>query len=518
MARVIPFSLLACAALTFGAQAQAADAPPKPSPKAPAPAAHAAPEPKPKEPTPGEAADPAPIPAPPTTAAAGSDPSGTPTSTSGTLLLPPPGAPAQALPPIVPVAPVRTDTDAAHRALEERLMETEARMHALDEKVGYLKNLRFRGYVQPQLVIQSFDDAASPNATGGKLPAGVSANQVTAKADGTTTNGTFFRIRRTRLVTEYATDYMRLTFDFDPNLSGGSIAGSGTIARTIEAVGIARYTPSLTQEFAMGIFKVPFGFEVMQNDADRPYIERSWGEQNMFPGEFDTGARTKLTALDSKLNVHAAVLNGITIGEKTFAVVPDLNHGKDLSGRVNYDAGAFDLGASGYWGTGQNVDAKNLAFKQFTRWAVNAEAAFHKTLSEKLGATKVFGEVTYGENMDRGTKYAFAVPQIQTNINAAAACGNRAGAACQELSLFIRLEQDITHWATAGLRYDMYTPDLAFGQNARETWGLLAVAHFTKGLQLMAEYDYATDNVHAQGGTAAGKHIHLGSFVLQARF
>ncbi len=528
MARAFPVCLAAVAALAASTQALA-QTPPKPATPATATAAAIATAPvKPKVPGPGEAADPAPIPpptptappaSPPTAPAAGAEPSGTPTSTSGTLLMPPPGAAAlQPLPPIGEVTPPHVDTDAAHRALEERLMESEARVQALDEKVGYFRNLRFRGYIQPQLLIQSFNDSASPNATNGVLPPGVSANQVIAKADGTTTNGTFFRLRRTRLVAEYTTDHMRLTIDLDPNLSGGSIPGSGTIGRTVEAVGIAKLTPAITEEFAMGIFKVPFGFEVMQNDADRPFIERSWGEQNMFPAEFDTGVRTKVTALDSKLQAHAAVLNGVTIGEKTFTAVPDLNHGKDVAGRANYDFGPADVGASGYYGTGQNVDAKNLAFKQFTRWAVNMEAALHHTFLPKFGQTKLFGEITYGENMDRGTKYSFALPQIQSSIDAKAACGNRAGEACAELAYFVRLEQDITQWATAGMRFDSYTTDLSLGRNSRNAFGFLGVVHFTKGLQLMAEYDYAEDDIHAQGGSPAGKQIHLGSFVLQGRF
>lgn len=528
---VVRVPLVFALLVTFASEARAAD-PVKPAPAAPAPSPAPAPAPapaaKPKPTTgPSEDADPPPIPppkpapAPPSAsapAAAGSEP----TSTSGTLLLPPPSAappaPLPAVVPAAPVAPARVDADGAYHALETRLAATEAQVRDLDERLGYLRNLRFRGYVQPQLLIQSFNDAASPNAVNGQLPAGISANQVTAKPDGTSTNGTFFRIRRTRLITEYATEYMRLTFDFDPNLSGGAVAGTGTIARTVEGVGIAHYTPTLTQEFAMGIFKVPFGFEVMQSDADRPYIERSWGEQNMFPGEFDTGARTKVTALDSRLQVHAAVVNGITIGEKTFAIVPDLNHGKDVTGRANFDFGPADVGVSGYYGTGQNVDAKNLAIKQFTRSALNAEVALHHGFVEKLGMTKAFAELTYGENMDRGTKYGFGLPQIQPDINAKAACGNRAGSACNELSYFVRLEQDITHWVTAGARFDSYTTDIEIGNNARETWAFLGVMHFTKGLQLMAEYDYAKDNIHAQGAAAPGKQIHLGSFVFQARF
>ena len=103
----------------------------------------------------------------------------------------------------------------------------------------------------------------------------------------------------------------------------------------------------------MGIFKLPFGYEILQSDADRPFIERSWGERNMYPSEFDTGARAYTTLLERKLVVQVALVNGSTIGEKTFAVLPDLNQGKDVVGRVNYDFGPVDVGVGGYYGKGR---------------------------------------------------------------------------------------------------------------------------------------------------------------------
>ena len=83
----------------------------------------------------------------------------------------------------------------------------------------------------------------------------------------------------------------------------------------------------------MGIFKLPFGYEVLQNDADRPFIERSWGEQNLMPGEFDTGARAYTTwAKDERRSWRRSrVVNGQTEGEPTFSLDPDLNQGKGLS-------------------------------------------------------------------------------------------------------------------------------------------------------------------------------------------
>ena len=41
----------------------------------------------------------------------------------------------------------------------------------------------------------------------------------------------------------------------------------------------------------IGLFKIPFGFEVVQSDRDRLFLERSTAERALFPGEYDVGAR-----------------------------------------------------------------------------------------------------------------------------------------------------------------------------------------------------------------------------------
>src|SRR5262249_1370578 len=152
-----------------------------------------------------------------------------------------------------------------------------------------------------------------------------------------------------------------------------------------------------------------FGYEVLQSDADRPFIERTWGEQNLTPGEYDTGFRAYTSLLEKKLNVQLAVVNGQVQGEKNFQVLPDLNKGKDFVGRVNYNFGPFDVGISGDVGQGQAVDGATLRFKQFTRWGLDLEAALHHKLLPNLGETRVFAEFVKAKNLDRGTKYGAGI-------------------------------------------------------------------------------------------------------------
>jgi hypothetical protein len=439
------------------------------------------------------------------------------TNTSGATLLPESSEPTTAAPVAAPSSLSSDD----RATLEGRLRMIEARL-AADEnalvnlpELSWLRRFHVSGFIQPQLLIQSYNTAASPNLINGALPPGVSANDAIAKSNGTTTNGDYFRLRRARLRTEFMpTEGTRLVFEFDPTPAGGQIGGTGTIARTVEAQGIARWSDYVTTELAAGIFKVPFGREILQSDADRPFIERSWGEQNLFPGEFDTGARayTTWSRDDRTFAAQVAVVNGQTEGEPTFSLDPDLNQGKDFVGRLNFDFGDWvDVGASGYVGYGQVVSTAALRFKQFTRSAANVELGLHHTFSPKVGATRLFAEVTFAQNLDRGVHYAFALPAIPTNINAPVVSLN-------ERAIWVRLEQDLSRWFTLGVRWDEYTPDTSLGNNARDTFGAVAVFHFTPWLQAMLEYDHAIDHVHQSGKQETDQQIEIGSGVLQARF
>jgi len=408
------------------------------------------------------------------------------------------------------------DVDARVRALEAKLTVIQEKEEKRNKLLEWLEHVKISGYIQPQLIWQSFNEAASPDVGAGGasgLPTGVGPNTTIVKAaDGTTTNPDFFRVRRARLKVELMpSEYAKFVFEIDPNLAGGTAAGTGMIARNVEAVGIIPWSSDVRTEIGAGIFKIPFGYEVLQSDSDRPFIERSWSEQNLTPGEFDTGARIYTTALEKKLTINAAVTNGVTQGERNFTITPDLNRGKDAIGRANFNIGPADVGVSGLIGQGTAEDVTALKFKQFTRWGVNVEAAIHHKFIKSLGNTKVFSELTIATNLDRGVRYAFALPAIPANVTDDVSDRHERG-------LWVRLEQDFTDWFTLGLRYDMYTPDVSQKNNARDTYSFVGAVHFTKGLQLMLEFDHAIDNVHRSGTAAPSKQIETFSSVLQAKF
>jgi hypothetical protein len=438
--------------------------------------------------------------------------SGGPTQTSGTQLMPP-TQPAQSASPTVD-RESEIALDNRIKMIEERLKADEKDAEANREKMAWLRRFKLTGFAQPQLVWQGFNDQASPNVgASGQLPPGIGANSVIAKADGTSTNAFFFRMRRARLKAEYMpSDFARFVMEVDPfPTGGGQGAGTGTIARHVEAVGIVKWDKDITSEFGMGIFKVPISGAIMQGDADRPFVERSWYEQNLYPGDFDTGARGTLAAFEKKLLVHLAVINGVTIGQAHYTTLPDFNKGKDFVARINYDFGPVDLAVSGDYGQGQTIDAANLRFKQYPRWAANLEANLHHTFIKDLGKTKANAELIFAENMDRGTRYAFALPTIPAAIN-------NDVTSIQHRGFQLRLEQELTEWALFAFRYDHYTPNTDLANNGRHTYSVVGGVLPTKGLRLLVEFDHAIDEAHRVGAAPADKQISTFSTVMQARF
>ena len=448
--------------------------------------------------SPAKAADPPLLPAP-------AQP-GPPTSTSGSDV----ATTDSSVTPAIVVSD--KEQEARIRKLEERIASDEQRIQKLEERGRIWKHLRFESFIQPQLLVQTYNSAASPNVqANGELPTGIGANDTIAKLDGTTTNGTFFRVRRARMRTFYETDVMRLFLQIDALPAGGFGPGLGTILRNAEATGIARWTRDVRTEFTAGLFFTPFRRELLEPSLVRPFIERTWFIQNVFPVERDYGVHAKTIALDDRLVIDLAVVNGQRLGERTFVALPDLNRSKDGIAYATYRAGFVTLGASGYLGRGQVVDAASLRFKQFGKWAVNFEASAKETIVKSVGESRLIAELSFGRNMDSGVNYAFAVPRIPTNIHDDVEDIDQRG-------LYVRFEQDIKRHFTLGYRYDMYTPDAGIKNNARDTHAFLAVWKISPNLRFMSELGWAIDNVHRFGTPAPSKHIVYFSNVLQAMF
>jgi hypothetical protein len=439
------------------------------------------------------------------------DPNGSPpTSISGTAIESSSAATAPAV--VVSDKAAESAQEARIEGLEARVARDEQQIRALEHRMQLLKNLRFEGYIQPQFIVQSFNAAASPNLRAdGRLPPGVGANDTIARPDGTTTNTTLFRVRRTRLRTFYETDVTRFFVELDAMPEGGVGPGIGTILRGAEATGIARWTRDVRTEIGAGLFLTPFRRELLEVPVHRPFIEPTWFSQNAFPTERDYGARAKTIAFDGRLTLDLAVVNGQRLGEKTFVALPDLNRSKDFIGYLTYEVGCVTLGVSGYVGYGQVVDAQALRFKQFTKWAMNYQASVERAVIHRLGESRLSAELTFAQNMDSGVVYSFAVPRIPTNIS-------NGVANLDERAFYVRAEQDLGRRLTAGYRYDMYAPDTSIKNNARNTHAFVLVGRITPNLRWMNEIDWAIDNVHPSSAAPPSKHILTYSSVLQGMF
>src|SRR5207302_476205 len=89
-------------------------------------------------------------------------------------------------------------------------------------------------------------------------------------------------------------------------------------------------------------------------------------------------------------------------------------------------------------GSGQLVDTAQLRFKTYNRWMVNAEIGAKHRFIPRLGETRVFAEVTRGQNMDRGLRYdpKLVMPTIPADVV------NGSVNDLDELAYWVRIEQD----------------------------------------------------------------------------
>jgi hypothetical protein len=461
--------------------------------------------------TPAQAADPMPpANAKPTTAPApASDWTQGPVSTQGTGLLPAGQA---------PLSPAASSHEAPQGSLlEERVAASELRIRELEDRLGFLKDLSLSGFIQPALTLDLYNAAASPNGRSGVLPAGINSNDVTAQADGTTTNNLAFRLRRARLRLDYSPSaHGRFVFEIDAVPTGSSTPGVGTNGRTLYGEAIAKWTKTSETGFRAGLFRVPFGRELVEWSPDRMFLERSSGVSNMFPGERDLGVWAHTEALKGALTVDAAVMNGQLAGEATFIRQPDRNRGKDGLVHAVYNFGVADVGVSGLVGQGDLVEPASFRFKQYIRYAVNVEAGVHHTFLKKLGQTRLLAELTLGQNMDRGVNYPFALPVLPLGSV------NQDVLATNQRAIVARLEQDIelggTKYGTLGLRYHQYSPDTSIDKNRRDQFDVALAGYVAKGVKVQLEYARASDNIRIPGFPAPGKEIDSLILWMQARF
>jgi hypothetical protein len=275
----------------------------------------------------------------------------------------------------------------------------------------------------------------------------------------------------------------------------------------------------------LGLFKIPFGFEVPQLDPQRFFLERSTASRALFPGTYDLGFR--LEGGYRFFRYAFAVMNGEPIGEASYPA-RDPNASKDLVGRIGVDASPASFlriraGVSALSGQGFHEgtpatkdvlvwrDANGDGLVQITeiqvipgapatpsqnyhRFALGADLGVTARLPA-LGDLTAYGEVVRSGNLDRAVEPADPVG---------------AGRDLRELGFHVGVTQEVTRYAMVGVRYDRYDPDadaseqrgvsLVPKSRVYSTVAVTGAARLPPG-RLLFEYDH---NTNMLGRTAGG--------------
>jgi len=319
-------------------------------------------------------------------------------------------------------------------------------------------------------------------------------------------------IRRARLRAAIDRWWAAGLVEFDGNTA------NGPQARIIGAEASLKFPPERGDPLPLvmatvGLFKIPFGFEVGQSDRDRLFLERSTVEHGLFPGEYDAGIR--LQGGWRFLRYVVAMMDGEPIGERTFPL-RDPNSAKDFVGRVGIDtpiasrvwvAGGFSgLSGTGFhtgtaatkatvvWndangnGTVQSGEitvvpgSAAVASQNFSRFGYGADLRLGVNVPS-LGATVLWSELYWAKNLDRGVLPADPVAF---------------GRDYRELGLYVAVTQELGQHAQVGVRYDFYNPDADSANTVMGATRPTAFAYqtlsFVAALQapagrLIAEYD-----------------------------
>lgn len=380
--------------------------------------------------------------------------------------------------------------------------------------------LRFSGFVQADAVLYS---AASED----QLDQGT----------GLPLNETRFLIRRARLRAEATYSFLGAAVEFD----GNTVAGP--IARILGAEVSARFSAGPDRPpyilATAGLFKIPFGREVLQYDPDRLWMERSSVVRALFPGEFDLGVM--LSGGWRPLRYAFAAMNGEPAGEVGFPG-RDANASKDFVGRIGVDTQLarplrLVAGVSGLYGSGLHPGApatKDVLTwrddnddgivqlselqaiagsaatpsQNFTRSAIGLDARVGWDVP-RLGLLEVAAEVIWAVNLDRALWPADPVA---------------AGRDLREFGWYLGVSQELTRYARIGLRYDFYDPDADASEQrgssrvplsrATDTLAAIAALQYAGIGRLSVEYDH---NRNALGRTVGGAPTTLGRDTLLVR-
>ena len=379
--------------------------------------------------------------------------------------------PAAARPPPAPSAPTATDTPS---------LDVQAQINALKDELHEVKE-----HEASRAFIEIWDNTKS-STTPWDIPGrdglwvtGYMQSQYETHQDsqdqlapgGVLVNKDRFLVRRARLKLIGEWKYAETQIELNADTTNGFNLNLHHAEATLH------YRPDPTRvpivAATMGLFDTPYGYELPESPRFRPFMERTTMSRAFWPGEPDLGLRVAGGLGFFRWTV--AAVNGHPLGDKLYAgqdpiaakdVVfrfgVDTAPRKDLTitGNVSvlegrgFHAGTDATKASIQWNdlnedgivqpselTGIPAAAATPS-QTFSHWAVGADLQL--AYRSSLGQTRVLGEVTVAQNLDRAN---FIADPIST------------GVASRELGWYAAVVQDVTSYGVAGFRYDYYDPN-----------------------------------------------------------
>ena len=305
-------------------------------------------------------------------------------------------APAQPDPVPEAAKPSQHEVETAEKiaSLEVRLAGLEETNAANQAALASASKLKFSGFVQGRY--EWHQDATN----------GIDYSKATPAV----TNTDRFMVRHAYLTTQYKGTNAEYVMQLDANNKDG-IAFKDVYAAFVET-----WTP-LNMKLSVGQFKYPFGYELLQSDAEREMPERATIEKFFFDGERDRGVR--LQGSYNFFNFSVALVNGTVFdGSKNLAAnkdpspygSADPNEFKDWVGRLGVDFGSIVGGVSGYYGKGLYIKPPTAATATTvavdakpdsrTKYRLGADVQGYIDVP-RVGGLALKGEVIYGKDTAR---------------------------------------------------------------------------------------------------------------------
>ncbi|MEQ1503100.1 MAG: hypothetical protein ABMB14_12760 [Myxococcota bacterium] len=372
-------------------------------------------------------------------------------------------------------------------------------------------DLRVSGYVQPQVTLdQQSEDEVDPD--GGPL------------------NQDRFEVRRGRLRVDRSWRYARASLELDANTTRGPYVsvrraevsafwspvdrGDATEGTPDETPDAERRDRPPVVALTAGLTEIPFGYELVEGNGVRPFMERTTGSTALFPGEPDTGVT--LSGGLGPVRYAVAVMNGVPLSDRPGGTTDVYTARKTWVGRVGFATRALSGGVSLLEGAGFHAGtAATKSLLQwrdtnqdglvtldelvaapgqaqapsavYDRWAVNADVQLG--FDTPLGHTALSAEATLASNLDRGL---YVADPISTGYD------------LRESAWTASAVQDLTRYGLVGFRADRYDPNADWFEARRgvfvpEDASILTLSPIVgvryAAARVVLQYDYVVDQL-----------------------